>query len=35
MSMSNEKTCFVYVTYIRSTAEKVFEATTQPGTARR
>lgn len=33
--MSNEKTCFVYVTYIRSTAEKVFEAITQPGIARR
>lgn len=33
--MSTEKTCFVYVTYIRSTAEKVFEAITQPGIARR
>lgn len=33
--MSNEKTCFVYVTYIRATAEKVFEAITQPGIARR
>ena len=26
--MSNEKTSFVYVTYIRSTPEKVFEAIT-------
>jgi uncharacterized protein YndB with AHSA1/START domain len=33
--MSNEKTSFVYVTYIRSTPEKVFEAITQPEIARR
>jgi uncharacterized protein YndB with AHSA1/START domain len=33
--MSNEKTRFVYVTYIRSTPEKVFEAITQPEIARR
>lgn len=33
--MSKEKTCFVYVTYIRSTAEKVFEAITKPEIARR
>lgn len=33
--MSNEKTSFVYVTYIRSTPEKVFEAVTQPEIARR
>jgi uncharacterized protein YndB with AHSA1/START domain len=29
------KTCFVYVTYIRSTPEKVFEAITRPEVARR
>ncbi|MDI3383651.1 SRPBCC family protein [Xenophilus aerolatus] len=29
------KTCFVYVTYIRSTPEKVFEAITRPEIARR
>jgi uncharacterized protein YndB with AHSA1/START domain len=33
--MSQEKTRFVYVTYIRSTPEKVFEAITQPDIARR
>ena len=33
--MSKEKTSFVYVTYIRSTAEKVFEAITKPEIARR
>ena len=33
--MSKEKTSFVYVTYIRSTPEKVFEAITQPEIARR
>jgi uncharacterized protein YndB with AHSA1/START domain len=33
--MSNEKTSFVYVTYIRSTPEKVFEAITKPEIARR
>ena len=33
--MSNEKTSFVYVTYIRSTPEKVFEAITKPEVARR
>jgi uncharacterized protein YndB with AHSA1/START domain len=33
--MSGEKTSFVYVTYIRSTAEKVFEAITKPEVARR
>jgi len=33
--MSKEKTCFVYVTYIRSTPEKVFEAITRPEIARR
>jgi uncharacterized protein YndB with AHSA1/START domain len=33
--MSKEKTRFVYVTYIRSTPEKVFEAITQPEIARR
>lgn len=33
--MSQEKTSFVYVTYIRSTPEKVFEAITQPEVARR
>jgi len=32
--MSNEKTRFVYVTYIRSTPEKVFEAITKPEIAR-
>jgi uncharacterized protein YndB with AHSA1/START domain len=33
--MSNEKTSFVYVTYIRSTPDKVFEAITRPEIARR
>ena len=33
--MSQEKTRFVYVTYIRSTPEKVFEAITKPEIARR
>jgi len=33
--MSKEKTSFVYVTYIRSTPEKVFEAITKPEIARR
>jgi uncharacterized protein YndB with AHSA1/START domain len=33
--MSQEKTSFVYVTYIRSTPEKVFEAITQPEITRR
>jgi uncharacterized protein YndB with AHSA1/START domain len=33
--MSKEKTRFVYVTYIRSTPEKVFEAITKPEVARR
>jgi len=33
--MSNEKTSFVYVTYIRSTPAKVFEAITKPEIARR
>ena len=33
--MSNEKTSFVYVTYIRSTPEKVFAAITRPEIARR
>lgn len=33
--MSKEKTSFVYVTYIRSTADKVFEAITKPDIARR
>ena len=32
--MSKEKTSFVYVTYIRSTPEKVFEAITRPEIAR-
>lgn len=32
--MSNSTTEFVYVTYIRSTAEKVFEAITKPEIAR-
>jgi uncharacterized protein YndB with AHSA1/START domain len=32
---STEKTSFVYVTYIRSTADKVFEAITKPEIARR
>lgn len=32
--MSKEKTTFVYVTYIRSTPEKVFEAITKPEIAR-
>src|SRR5262249_21758521 len=35
LMMSNEKTSFVYVTYIRSTPEKVFEAITKPEIARR
>jgi uncharacterized protein YndB with AHSA1/START domain len=33
--MSKEKTSFVYVTYIRSTPQKVFEAITKPEIARR
>jgi len=33
--MSTEKTSFVYVTYIRSTPEKVFKAITEPDVARR
>jgi uncharacterized protein YndB with AHSA1/START domain len=33
--MSNEKTSFVYVTYIRSTPQKVFDAITKPEVARR
>lgn len=33
--MTKEKTSFVYVTYIRSTPEKVFEAITKPEVARR
>ena len=33
--MSIEKTSFVYVTYIRSTPQKVFEAITKPEIARR
>jgi uncharacterized protein YndB with AHSA1/START domain len=33
--MDKEKTRFVYVTYIRSTPEKVFEAITRPEIARR
>ncbi|SFN34105.1 SRPBCC family protein [Variovorax sp. OV329] len=33
--MNQEKTSFVYVTYIRSTPEKVFEAITKPEIARR
>lgn len=33
--MSKEKTSFVYVTYIRSTPEKVFQAITKPDIARR
>ncbi|AKI00700.1 hypothetical protein IMCC20628_01995 [Hoeflea sp. IMCC20628] len=33
--MSKEKTSFVYVTYIRSTPEKVFEAITRPEIASR
>lgn len=33
--MSKETTSFVYVTYILSTPEKVFEAITQPAIARR
>jgi len=33
--MSKDKTSFVYVTYIRSTPEKVFEAITRPEIARR
>jgi uncharacterized protein YndB with AHSA1/START domain len=32
--MSQEKTSFVYVTYIRSTPDKVFEAITKPEIAR-
>ncbi|MEJ8810660.1 SRPBCC family protein [Variovorax ureilyticus] len=35
MTMSKEKTRFVYVTYIRSTPEKVFEALTKPEMTRR
>lgn len=33
--MSEEKTSFIYVTYIRSTPEKVFEAITRPEITRR
>jgi uncharacterized protein YndB with AHSA1/START domain len=33
--MTKEQTSFVYVTYIRATPEKVFEALTQPEIARR
>lgn len=33
--MSREKTSFVYVNYIRSTREKVFEAITRPELAKR
>ena len=33
--MGKQKTSFVYVTYIRSTPEKVFEAITKPEIARR
>jgi uncharacterized protein YndB with AHSA1/START domain len=33
--MTRETTSFVYVTYIRSTPEKVFEAITKPDVARR
>jgi uncharacterized protein YndB with AHSA1/START domain len=33
--MGKEKTSFVYVTFIRSTPEKVFEAITKPEVARR
>lgn len=33
--MSNGKTSFVYVTYIRSTPDKVFDAITKPDIARR
>ena len=33
--MDKEKTSFVYVTYIRSTPQKVFEAITRPEIARR
>ena len=33
--MNREKTSFVYVTYIRSTPEQVFEAITKPEIARR
>lgn len=33
--MSQERTSFVYVTYIRSTPEKVFDAITRPEIARR
>ncbi|MGA0571496.1 SRPBCC family protein [Variovorax sp. VNK109] len=33
--MSKEKTSFVYVTYIRSTPDKVFDAITRPEIARR
>jgi uncharacterized protein YndB with AHSA1/START domain len=33
--MSTEKTSFVYVTYIRSTPQEVFDAITQPEIARR
>jgi len=35
MTMSGETTSFVYVTYIRSTPEQVFEAITRPEIARR
>jgi uncharacterized protein YndB with AHSA1/START domain len=35
MTMTKETTSFVYVTYILSTPEKVFEAITKPDIARR
>src|SRR5918994_1108289 len=35
MTMTTEKTSFVYVTYILSTPEKVFEAITKPDIAKR
>jgi uncharacterized protein YndB with AHSA1/START domain len=35
MTMTRETTSFVYVTYILSTPEKVFEAITKPDLARR
>src|SRR3954451_5522223 len=35
MTMTKETTSFVYVTYIRSTPEKVFAAITKPEIARR
>jgi hypothetical protein len=35
VTVGKEKTSFVYVTFIRSTPEKVFEAITKPEIARR